>query len=859
MIPSNFLDELRVRTTLSALVQRSGVTIKKAGREFKGCCPFHNEKTPSFYVNDEKGFYHCLAGETRVITRKGLIPIWQLDGQSGEVLVDDGKWADATFRSFGKQRLFKIEMSRNRVRREVYATSGHEWIVRRCKKKVRTEDLKVGDRFPAVVPPMREDWTMDPEGIRHGLVFGDGTMTHGRYGTITLWDKKRALASHFGNRKHTPVSNGRVDGIRIYGGKQWSHFKTLPTHANEAYLLGFLAGLIAADGCVSSDGTVMLHSAQEETLEWVEHTAVQLGLVTYGITSQVRRGYGNVDTPIFRIHFAPNSLQRSFFIRPDQGSSWRMKDHFRLGWTVRSITPTDRVETVYCAQVPQYRRFAIEGNIITGNCFGCEAHGDAIRWLTEHDGMQFLDAVKELADAAGMEVPARDPAAAARAKKREANVDIMERAAAFFASRLDTSEHAGDAVTAQRYLRDRGIDAKLAKKFGIGFAPASRVGDPSHVVRALGGADVKDLERLGLVKRNPDTNAAYDFFRRRIVIPIQDARGNVIGFGGRIVGEGEPKYLNSPDTPIFDKGRTLFNIHRASAPARAKKTLLIVEGYMDVIGVDAVGLDYAVAPNGTALTEHQMFLAWRLVDSPIVCFDGDKAGRKAAARAAYKALPVMEPGKSLRFVFPPEGKDPDNIAREGGLPALNAMIEAPQPLAEIVWQDLLARFDVNNPDAIAAMRAEIRQTLATIKNPDVREAYAADFTARWQQMTGRKANGRRERSSQNTALGMAVEDSLLRGILLHPEVLTTYGADIAGFAWQREEARRLLEMLADAAVDDDKVDVDYYAERLGLTGFVVWLRKDRSITLPHETMAKSEATRTLLVNALRENFTKGRK
>ena len=219
------------------------------------------------------------------------------------------------------------------------------------------------------------------------------------------------------------------------------------------------------------------------------------------------------------------------------------------------------------------------------HCFGCQFHTDAIGWLVDQCGLSFIDAVKELAAAAGMEVPAPDPRAAEKQKRRDDSTHIMDRAAAWFAGELFKPDQAS--TDARVYLASRGIDQALIDTFRIGYAPHSKMGDKPHM--ACLGASPEELEQLGLVKRNPDTGRAYDFFRRRIIIPIHDARGKCIGFGGRIIGPGEPKYLNSPDTPIFDKGRTLFNLHRAAPKARATNRLIIVEGYLDVIALWSAG------------------------------------------------------------------------------------------------------------------------------------------------------------------------------------------------------------------------------------------------------------------------------
>ena len=261
------------------------------------------------------------------------------------------------------------------------------------------------------------------------------------------------------------------------------------------------------------------------------------------------------------------------------------------------------------------------------HCFGCGAHGDAIRFLTDNRGMPFMDAVKELASKAGMDVPAPDPRAKEQADRTASLTDVMADVANWYAEQLNGLAGAD----ARDYLARRGIDAAVAQRFGLGLAPDNRTALKS----ALGhlGED-KLLETGMLIQPDEASKDSYDRFRGRLMIPIRDPRGRVIGFGGRIMGQGEPKYLNSPQTILFDKGRTLYNLDRAGPASRTAKRLIVVEGYMDVIALDRAGIAEVVAPNGTALTEAQLERLWRLDPSPILCFDGDNAGRKAAIRAA---------------------------------------------------------------------------------------------------------------------------------------------------------------------------------------------------------------------------------
>ncbi len=279
MLSPQWLDELRSRITLSGVISRT-TRLQKAGREFKACCPFHNEKTPSFTVNDEKGFYHCLAGETLVETKGGRYPIRDLAGRSELVLTTGGVWKEAAFKSFGKQRLWKVSLTRNRQRKTIYATDGHRWFTRGRKSALSTRELRAGYRLQTVRPAPREDWEFDPRGVRHGIVFGDGTVQHGRYGHVHLHGAKdRDLAKWFDPAQiseHTR-DNGETY-VRVYGGRAFETFKALPDGStNDAYRLGFLAGYIAADGHVAKDGTIMLNSSDRSTLQFIRDMALRLG------------------------------------------------------------------------------------------------------------------------------------------------------------------------------------------------------------------------------------------------------------------------------------------------------------------------------------------------------------------------------------------------------------------------------------------------------------------------------------------------------------------------------------------------------------------------------------------------------
>ncbi|MBE0694798.1 MAG: DNA primase, partial [Aquamicrobium sp.] len=289
------------------------------------------------------------------------------------------------------------------------------------------------------------------------------------------------------------------------------------------------------------------------------------------------------------------------------------------------------------------------------HCFGCGVSGDHFKFLTELDGMSFPEAVERVAEMAGVPMPARDEAAERREQARASLTDVMELAARFFQEKLQAAEGA----KARAYLRERGLSSVTQQTFRLGYAPDSRNALKEHL--AGKGVAREQIEACGLVVYGPDIPVSYDRFRDRVMFPIEDARGRVIAFGGRALSKDVPaKYLNSNDTELFHKGNVLYNFARARKAKGQDGTVIAVEGYMDVIALAQAGFGNAVAPLGTALTENQLELLWRMTGEPVLCFDGDQAGLKAAWRAADLALPLVAPGRTLRFALLPEGQDPDD-------------------------------------------------------------------------------------------------------------------------------------------------------------------------------------------------------
>jgi len=452
------------------------------------------------------------------------------------------------------------------------------------------------------------------------------------------------------------------------------------------------------------------------------------------------------------------------------------------------------------------------------HCFGCGAHGDAIRFLTDNRGMQFMDAVKELAGKAGLEVPAPDPQARERSERVASLTDVMAEVAKWYAEQLQGIGGAD----AREYLKRRGIDQGTVQRFGIGLAPDSR----TALKRALDKLGEDRLVETGMLIRPEEPGKeAYDRFRGRLMIPIRDARGRVIGFGGRILGDGEPKYLNSPDTPLFDKGRTLYNIDRASSASRAARRLIVVEGYMDVIALDRAGIAEVVAPNGTAVTEAQLERMWRLDPSPILCFDGDSAGRKAAIRAALRALPHITPERTLRFVELPSGQDPDDVIRtaaaavggdgaaqhNAGREAMEALLASPEPLDARLWRHELDAEPLTTPEAWAGLKQRLIAHASAIGHADLGRIYREDWLSRFyalrrpQQAEGRPSSGFQRRGSFKNGRFVPPAPPVggqARAIASSGIDAPTARALILGFAFFPEELPAHCEQLASLPISD---------------------------------------------------------
>ena len=355
-------------------------------------------------------------------------------------------------------------------------------------------------------------------------------------------------------------------------------------------------------------------------------------------------------------------------------------------------------------------------------CFGCHAKGDALTFIKETENLGFMEAVEVLAREAGMPMPARDPKAAQVADRRTQLIQVMEEAVKWFRLQLKTSA----AAEARAYLAKRGLSPAAQDRWEIGFAP-----DGWHGLQlAMKQKGISDdlLVAAGLCAKSDKGGEPYDRFRNRIVFPIRDGRGRAISLGGRAMDpKDNAKYLNGPETEIFDKGRNLYNHAPAREAAGKGKPLIVAEGYMDVIALAEAGFTAAVAPLGTAVTEDQLRLMWRIHDEPIIALDGDAAGIRAALRVIDLALPLLEAGKGLRFAVLPGGQDPDDLIKSQGAGAMQAVLDAAQPMVNLLWKRETEGRVFDSPERKASLDKSLRAHLKRIADPSIRSHYGEDI------------------------------------------------------------------------------------------------------------------------------------
>ena len=443
-------------------------------------------------------------------------------------------------------------------------------------------------------------------------------------------------------------------------------------------------------------------------------------------------------------------------------------------------------------------------------CFGCHAKGDALNFIRETENVGFMEAVEILAREAGLTMPARDPKAQEKADHATELAAVMEQAVQFYRLQLNTSA----AAEARDYLTTRRLKPETQERFEIGFAPNGRTALFQHLTGK--GVKPEQIIEAGLAIKPDDGGQPFDRFRHRIMFPIRDARGRATAFGGRAMDpNARAKYLNSNETLLFDKGRTLYNLAPAREAAGKADTLIVAEGYMDVIALHQGGFPFAVAPLGTAITEDQLRLLWRLHPEPIIALDGDTAGVRAAMRLIDLALPLLEPGRSLRFCLMPEGKDPDDILRTEGKSAMQALLDKARPLVELLWQRETDGKIFDSPERRAALDASLKTAIGKIGDASVRNHYfaavkeyrAALFTPKRTAFTPFKKgqprgpvvqpttkSSRLAQASEATA-GAIREDVILALLLSYPSIIPALESALERTRFSHPMRARLADMI----------------------------------------------------------------
>ncbi|WND01732.1 DNA primase [Temperatibacter marinus] len=360
------------------------------------------------------------------------------------------------------------------------------------------------------------------------------------------------------------------------------------------------------------------------------------------------------------------------------------------------------------------------------HCFGCGAHGSVFDFVMENEGLSFPEAIERLAGEAGMEVPKPSPEEMRRHEERASLTEVMQMCADWYHEQLTTTQ-AGR--SAYEYISGRGLSDATLMRFAIGYAPNSK----TALKQAMMSRNITEqqLVETGMLIKPENGGMSYDRFRDRLMFPISDRQGRMIAFGGRALSkEAKAKYLNSPETTLFHKGQTLYNWANARQSSYKSGQVLVVEGYMDVIALAQFSIEDAVAPLGTALTEEQITHLWQMTDEPFLCFDGDNAGRRAAERAMERALPMVRPGKSLRFVFMPEGDDPDTLIQREGKGAFEKFLDTATPMATMLWETLTHSVDASTPERRAGLEKTIFSKLAEIQDEQIKKLYQQDFRNR---------------------------------------------------------------------------------------------------------------------------------
>ena len=449
------------------------------------------------------------------------------------------------------------------------------------------------------------------------------------------------------------------------------------------------------------------------------------------------------------------------------------------------------------------------------HCFGCGVHGDAISFLREMDGLEFMEAVERLAEMAGLAVPRAIPQDPAASRQRKAALDILEETTLFFEAALRRD----DGRDATRYLKQRGLDSAIVKTYRIGYSP--RMGLRA-TLKHKGFSD-EDMLAAGVIRKSDRDGSLYDYFRDRVMFPIENRQGKVIAFGARALGDAQPKYLNSGEGPTFSKKAVLYGWVQAREGLRRNLPLVVAEGYMDVVAIHRSGAAAAVAPLGTALTPEQIALLWRLHDEPVLCFDGDAAGQRAQMRALERILPLLEPGRSARLAVLPEGKDPDDLIAASGPEEFRKVISTARSLVDSLWEQIQAEFDIRQPEARAQFWQAVRGHVRSIGNNQVRSAYGDEIESRIaamrNQIRGISSMVAPRRASRPQTGLINRHRAVVAILLAHPSLVSANFEPLSMLDSGDQSLESLKKALIDAVIRDPDLDaaaINYHLQVLNL-------------------------------------------
>ncbi len=486
------------------------------------------------------------------------------------------------------------------------------------------------------------------------------------------------------------------------------------------------------------------------------------------------------------------------------------------------------------------------------HCFGCGVHGDAISFLRETEGLEFMEAVERLAEMAGLSVPRSTPHDPVASRQRKTVLDILEETALFFeaALRLEGGRNA------TRYLKQRGLNSTIVKTYRIGYSPRNGL---REALRSKGFSD-DDILAAGVAGKSDRDGSVYDYFRDRVMFPIENRQGRVIAFGARSLGEAQPKYLNSSEGPTFSKKAVLYGWTQAREAVRRNLPLVVAEGYMDVIAIDKSGAAAAVAPLGTALTPEQILLLWKLHNEPILCFDGDAAGQRAQMRALERILPILEPGRSIRFAVLPEGKDPDDLIGAFGPDEFRKVISSARSLVDTLWDNLQSEYELSKPEARAQFWQAGRRCVRSIGNNQVRSAYGDEIESRiavMRNQTRGVSSTFFPRPAPRPQTGLVNRHRALVALLLaHPTMISANFEALSMLDFGDKKLESLKKALIDVVIRDPDLDVVAirdHLEGLNLGSVVASITgDDMRARLPFDPTAISSEKAALYFNELLE-------